>query len=454
MTDLGASAETPGSHTGSNNNNNSNINTTNGNGGVVSPPPNKVAAQLTKMRDANLKYKNLLKMAKERIEQQEEELKRLRAEAEGQTKNGSGPERVDNSDLLGMDDMDLGESTGPAGIGADSGYSIVRIWQRIKVEAPAPSSSPSPSSSCDEVWALVELEQYVDPDLPMLSDKPKRLRKWKKFDSDNDLMDFIRRDTGEPLTLPPYSLTPQQSAKIQEEAKREVQQLTEEFRRFRVRSEMARKQADAQIRELQNTNVESAKRRIEGQEVEKELEQARSEHTLLEQARSEMAKQEAQWKEAYNALLAENTALKSAGSEAMLASQWRQRYEVCLKEKEEAQNQLKTEKEKASNGESGKYEMKYRDLKESFRLYRKKAKEIFEAQQTGQPNAQLLQMSEKSNEDSKLSYLKNLMVNYLTSDPAVREHMEGAIGTVLLFTPEDIEKIEQKKRESDYWGLF
>lgn len=63
-------------------------------------------------------------------------------------------------------------------------------------------------------------------------------------------------------------------------------------------------------------------------------------------------------------------------------------------------------------------------------------------------------MSEKSSEESKLSYLKNLMVNYFTSDLAVREHMEGAIGTVLQFTPEDVEKIEQKKRENDYWGLF
>lgn len=59
-----------------------------------------------------------------------------------------------------------------------------------------------------------------------------------------------------------------------------------------------------------------------------------------------------------------------------------------------------------------------------------------------------------SNHDSKLDYLKNLMVNYLTADIDVREHMEGAIGTVLLFTPEDIAKIEQKKSESDYWAYL
>lgn len=47
-------------------------------GTMTSPPANKVAAQLTKLRDANTKYKNLLKMAKERIEQQEKELKRLK----------------------------------------------------------------------------------------------------------------------------------------------------------------------------------------------------------------------------------------------------------------------------------------------------------------------------------------------------------------------------------------
>ena len=46
---------------------------------VTSPPAQgKVAAQLNKMKEANAKYKNLLKLAKERIQTQEDELKRLR----------------------------------------------------------------------------------------------------------------------------------------------------------------------------------------------------------------------------------------------------------------------------------------------------------------------------------------------------------------------------------------
>lgn len=123
---------------------------------------------------------------------------------------------------------------------------------------------------------------------------------------------------------------------------------------------------------------------------EKELEQARSDHRQLEQLKAEMMEQETHWKEAYQELMAENTALKSSGSEALLAAQWRQRYEGLLKEKDELSERLQLQVEKADviadqrrKVDAGKYEMKYRDLKESFRLYRKKAKEIFEAQQRG-----------------------------------------------------------------------
>ena len=66
----------------------------------------------------------------------------------------------------------------------------------------------------------------------------------------------------------------------------------------------------------------------------------------------------------------------------------------------------------------------------------------------------MIKISDKSSEESKLDYLKNLMVNYLTSDLEVREHMEGAIGTVLQFTPDDIAKIEAKKSEGDYWAYL
>lgn len=64
---------------------------------------------------------------------------------------------------------------------------------------------------------------------------------------------------------------------------------------------------------------------------------------------------------------------------------------------------------------------------------------------------QLLQLNDTSAEDAKLSYIRNLMVNYFTSDREVRDHMEGAIGTVLKFSPEDVIRIEAKKQEDESW---
>jgi len=63
----------------------------------------------------------------------------------------------------------------------------------------------------------------------------------------------------------------------------------------------------------------------------------------------------------------------------------------------------------------------------------------------------MLDMNDSATEDAKISYLRNLMVNYLSSDPAVREHMEGAIGTVLKFSEEDAVKILKQKHSTESW---
>merc|ERR1712062_899463 len=175
----------------------------------------------------------------------------------------------------------------------------------------------------------------------------------------------------------------------------------------------------------------------------------------------ELVEQEAQWKVAYETLLQENNTLKNSGAEALLASQWRARYELCKKEKEDMINQIDMLKKQLAeskanmNGNGGsaeKYEMKYRDLKESFRLYRKKAKEIFEAQLKGENNpARVVNLSERGTEDAKIAYLRNLMVNYLSSGETVREHMESAIGTILKFSAEDVAKVEKAKEENLTW---
>lgn len=397
---------------------------------AASSGSNKVTVQINKLKEANNKYKSLLKLAKERITKQDEEMEALKAEKAALTKE------IQSADQS-TPNFSMGDEAGTDG-SEENASAIVRVCQKIKEK--------------NDIWALFDFQ--IENIESINSDR--RYQKWKKFDSEAELQDYIRRDTGEPLVLPPFSLSPEQSKTIEEEAKQSVSQVTEDFRRFRVRSEVQRKQTDAHIRDLQNNNVQSAKRRIEGEDLEKELEQARSDHMQLELLKNELAAQEIQWKEAYDSIVAENQSLKSSGSEALLAAQWRQRYEGCLSEKEDLQCRLQIEVEKAEimadqrrKVDAGKFEMKYRDLKESFRLYRKKAKEIFEAQQRG--DVGLVSIADKNSEEAKLSYIKNLMVNYLSSDAAVKEHMEGAIGTVLGFTPDDVARIDQKKTENDAW---
>eukprot|EP00751_Fragilariopsis_kerguelensis_P007460 CAMPEP_0170787750 /NCGR_PEP_ID=MMETSP0733-20121128/18470_1 /TAXON_ID=186038 /ORGANISM="Fragilariopsis kerguelensis, Strain L26-C5" /LENGTH=544 /DNA_ID=CAMNT_0011134019 /DNA_START=147 /DNA_END=1781 /DNA_ORIENTATION=- len=475
---------------------------------TTSTNTSKAAAQMQKMRDANTKYKNLLKMAKERIEQQEVEIKKFRENErkrlDEETMSRDSGDNNNNYIDDANDDLNY--------------WNLVRVSQRIRVDLGAHDLNTRGLN--EEIWALIEWERD-DKDRDMIDNNGQQQQQpsnnnnynnnnnkkkvWKRFDSESELTDFIRRDTGEPLTLPPYSLTPQQSSRTTAEADKKVTSITEEYRRFRVKSEMTRKKMDAQIRDLQSSNVETTKRQIEGREnVEQEMEATRrTEHNQLKRMRADAARQEEQWKEAYDIILKENEALKSSGSDAILASQWRQRYEACLKEKEEAvhknqsiqqrnhSHQLQQSsasfssppnvrggggnKNGGQSSSQGKYELKYRDLKESFRLYRKKAKEVFESQQAAaaatnsnsnsfggstrsDADMMMLQMSQQNpnnaEEDSKLSYLKNLLVKYLTSDPEFRDHMENAIGTVLKFTPDDIAAIEKKKTDEASWGLF
>lgn len=397
----------------------------------------KLTSQLRKLTEANAKYKKLLNLAKDRIQKQEEEIGKVREE------NDVLEER-----LAQQDEKDVAST---ASIESGPSPEEVTTISRVRLRTKVPISLADPS--VEEIWALLEMEatpsEFSDP-----NQAPRRYKEWKRFNAESELKDFIRRDTGEPLTLPPYSLSPDQSALIEQAATEQVSEITEEFRRFRVRSELARKQANAQIRDLQSNHAQTAARRIEGHEMQHELELARTAGGKLDHMKAELAAQEVQWKEAYDVLLAENNALKSSGSEALLAAQWRQRYESCLQEKEDLESRLKMETEKLDQADAANYEEKYRDLKESFRLYRKKAKEIFEAQQRSGgdiPLSNVVNITDQSSADAKLSYLKNLMVNYLTSEQAVKDHMESAIGTVLHFTPADRQLIKEKKAEAEAW---
>jgi hypothetical protein len=79
--------------------------------------------------------------------------------------------------------------------------------------------------------------------------------------------------------------------------------------------------------------------------------------------KKELKDQEAQWKEAYDAIVQENTILKSLGGEALLASQWRHWFEASKKEKQEYAIKVESMEQKLCEiSANNKCESKYRDF--------------------------------------------------------------------------------------------
>ena len=333
----------------------------------------KLSAQLKKLNDANSKYKNLLKLAKDRIEKQEEETSTLKQdhasllerifELEEKDVLSSTKSNIPTSgDSSLIDRNGLSATTVGTASSASTDAQIVRISQRVQCPI---------SDDLTEIWALVEFQTANDD-----GTVGRKFKEWKRFDAETQLRDYVRRDTGEPIVLPPYSLSPEQSSSVQLQADLQVSKITEEFRRYRVRTEMSRKQAEGQIRELQLALAQKVTQRIENSSLNggsvvasntNETERIRSLSNQLDRLKADMAIQESHWKESYETLLAENQALQSSGSDALLAAQWRQRYELCLKEKENLESRMSVSSPTATGSE---YEAKYRDLKGRKSRYR------------------------------------------------------------------------------------
>ena len=468
----------------------------------------KLTQQVKKLTDANTKYKNLLKLAKERIQQQEQELEELQnsqAQLQIQLANYSTNNNNSNNNNNNPADSFFGESASPHpsannhtavsqyldetnAILNNSNMHIVRVCQRIRERSKHTSSSENNNNNnaAETIWALLEVAPRSDPEdptppPPQSSSSSSSLYIWKSFDSEAALNDFVqsRNHTsgGEPLQLPPYSLTAEQSQALQTHSQQAVAAVTEEFRRFRVKAELHRKQADQHIHQLtqqkkvyemqslqqheppssstttsssssssrpQNNHSHSASQTLPSQSPQSSSQSS----AQVQQLRHQLQSQEAYWKAEYDTLLQENNALKAAGSEALLASQWRQRYETVVTEKEHLTKQLQILQESEQHTA---YEEKYRDLKESFRLYRKKAKEIFETQPS---QSSIEHLADNGSADAKLGYLRNIVVQYLTitdDDASVKNPMEAAMGTILQFSPDDVQKIEDARAAKEAW---
>ena len=135
----------------------------------------------------------------------------------------------------------------------------------------------------------VDVREDGDIGIWVLFDFEDDVAEWRRFASDEALQDFIRRDTGEPILIPPASLSPEESAKVVDESHRAVEKATEEFRRYRIRNEISRRQKEAETKHALGANILEQQRRINGQDVEGERQRARLQEEQLNSMREEFS---------------------------------------------------------------------------------------------------------------------------------------------------------------------
>eukprot|EP00903_Cladosiphon_okamuranus_P009800 g9317.t1 len=302
-------------------------------------------------------------------------------------------------------------------------------------------------------WLLVEYDDEYET------------QGWKGFADEAAVSEFAESvNVGEPLDIPPVSLSPEESATVLEDARKQVASIREEYRKFRVKSELGRKQREAEIRQVSAESIAEKQRRISGQGAAADEEQVQALEDELQRLRNELADKEETWRHAYQKQVQETEVLKREGGDTALAAQWRQRYEKLSLEKEDAMAKLEMFKGDGGGGRGagGQGEAvaslmkKYQDLKEEYRLYRKKAMHAIQGAGAAGGGGGGLEA-----QDPKLQYLKNLMLKYLGTDEGeAREHMERAIATVLQFSEQERQNLKEARQAqtvawmSNFTGMF
>ncbi|KAE9321659.1 hypothetical protein PR003_g17416 [Phytophthora rubi] len=331
------------------------------------------------------------------------------------------------------------------------------------------------------LWCLVE---YADESE---LDEAKEFA-WHCFRSEAEIQAYANRASGEPLTLPDFSLTPYEVERVKKSLKEEIDRVQEEFRRYRVRSEITRKQKDAEIRKMSANAMAKQTEQISETDLSGELQSSKAQIRRLTKAQAEAEERESDWRRKFEKLMKDYEKLSGTMGETVLAMEWRERYEQSVREKQELEKKMEELKLMTSGAfgnstDSGNGDLQ--SLRQVFAQYRKRALNAVEQKEKelndmqahyhenggGSSNAsrtnsfkevRVRRMSMESN--SSLSgfetpnatktneYLKNIVYKYMASDQdEAKEHMEKAIATVLNFTPAEVASIQEKRKQQQGW---
>ena len=422
------------------------------------------------------KYKKLLSIARSSIESgqstiatKDKQIQQLTASLEEErSKKGGGSGGNGNFPGSG------GSRTGSGGGGGGaSGKEVIidassvprRLLRRVDAN--------------DQVWVLVE---YESEDV------------WRSFNSDGDLDVFIQRSPGSfSLVKPPKLLSLLESAAIEEESKRRVERIVEEFRRYKVRAEIAIKQKDAEIKQATLRSVSSTTS-VGNDNSSKFSSISNIDNSFdsdILKLQNQLSESEAKWKTAYEKVVRENEQLKTRGNDTILLAQLKERCDVLIREKDDLseKNKLYEKVLRDSTGGVGgqkQLELAYIGLKEEYKEYKRRI-QTMEKQRLNEEDLKSfrgdlkedslfsssaassgrgssssstscdspLKSSSSSSSstssnlfESKLQYIRQMVIQYMSCREAeVKLHIESALMTMLRFTEVERMAIELRRKE-------
>jgi len=331
----------------------------------------------------------------------------------------------------------------------------------------------------DIIWVLIEYDSDDDT--------------WLSFNSEDELKDFIARIPGAPIVIPPRCLTSVESQRIENESKKREQRIVEEFRRYKVRAEIARKQKDAETRQatMRSTSITNSPN-TSSPSLSASLEKALTDGALggdqnmdeLQRMKRQLTDQEAKWRQVYEKVVKENELLRTRGSEAMLAAQWRERYEACIRERDDLSEKLKVYTKGVSStngGEEKSMEQAFIELKDEYKEFRRRVRALeqqrkdeleqirLEAKINGNDQSfprmdydvdRNLKTSNSNSSnnwerairpsmgESKLQYVRQMVCQYLSCrDSVVKVHIESALIAMFRFNEQERIGIELRQKE-------
>ncbi|CEG38825.1 GRIP [Plasmopara halstedii] len=329
------------------------------------------------------------------------------------------------------------------------------------------------------IWCLVEYADEND------MDELKEFA-WHCFNNEEEIQAYANRATGEPLMLPDFSMMPYEVERVKKSLEEEIDRVQEEFRRYRVRSEIARKQKDAEIRKMNANVMAKQTEQIAEIDILGELQLSKAQIRRLAKAQAEAEERESEWRRKFEKLMKDYEKLSGTMGETALAMEWRERYEHTVREKQELEKRMEELKLMSSgafgswsDSSNGDLQM----LRQESAQHRKRALNAAEQKESnsvqlhyhengggsgissrsnsfkdtharrlsGESNSSLSGF-ETPNATKTNEYLKNIIYKYMASDQhEAKEHMEKAIATILNFTPSEITALQEKRKQTQGW---